>query len=214
MMNQPTPPSIESTGNVIKSFKIDPITAVQDSIDSLSLSLFEALRGLRDAVSPEASQNNNNGEGSSTPAATLEAERRSVIDREDMDYEDFLIAYSKDDPFALELIKTADGKPPRNREEYAKLRAKNDMKKHAELVPKLAENVLSKSAAVDDLIATLPGMQRTKAEQMARIQELLDQNQRKEEDLQLAYSEAEKKRNELRSVLQRVTCKALNIQEE
>ena len=34
--------------------KIDPITAVQDSIDSLALSLFEALRGVRDAVAPES----------------------------------------------------------------------------------------------------------------------------------------------------------------
>ena len=37
------------------SAKIDPITAVQDSIDSLALSLFEALRGVRDAVAPTAS---------------------------------------------------------------------------------------------------------------------------------------------------------------
>lgn len=36
------------------STKIDPITAVQDSIDSLALSLFEALRGVRDAVAPES----------------------------------------------------------------------------------------------------------------------------------------------------------------
>ena len=34
--------------------KIDPITAVQDSIDGLALSLFEALRGVRDAVAPES----------------------------------------------------------------------------------------------------------------------------------------------------------------
>ena len=36
------------------STKIDPITAVQDSIDSLALSLFEALRGVRDSVAPES----------------------------------------------------------------------------------------------------------------------------------------------------------------
>ncbi len=36
------------------TIKIDPITAVQDSIDSLALSLFEALRGVRDAVAPES----------------------------------------------------------------------------------------------------------------------------------------------------------------
>ena len=34
--------------------RVDPITALQDSIDRLSLSMFEALRGLRDAVAPES----------------------------------------------------------------------------------------------------------------------------------------------------------------
>lgn len=37
------------------STKIDPVTAVQDSIDSLALSLFEALRGVRDAVADSSS---------------------------------------------------------------------------------------------------------------------------------------------------------------
>lgn len=35
--------------------KIDPVTAVQDSIDALALSLFEALRGVRDAVATTSS---------------------------------------------------------------------------------------------------------------------------------------------------------------
>jgi len=35
--------------------KIDPVTAVQDSIDALALSLFEALRGVRDAVATNSS---------------------------------------------------------------------------------------------------------------------------------------------------------------
>jgi hypothetical protein len=34
--------------------KVDPVTAVQDSIDGLALSLFEALRGVRDAVVPSS----------------------------------------------------------------------------------------------------------------------------------------------------------------
>lgn len=52
MMNEDTtaPPPTTSQS----STKIDPITAVQDSIDSLALSLFEALRGVRDAVAPES----------------------------------------------------------------------------------------------------------------------------------------------------------------
>ena len=203
----------ESAGKVIKSTKVDPITVVQDSIDSLSLSLFEALRGLRDAVAPESSQHINNTGDLSGPQSQSN-QTQTAIDHEDMDYDDFLMAYHKDDPFALELISNAEGKPPSTSLEYSKLRALNEMKKHAELVPKLAQNILSKSTALDDLVAKLPGMHRTKDEQMKRIQELLDQNSRAEEDFQLAYSEAERKRDEIRSVLQRVTCRALSIQEE
>ena len=36
------------------SCRVDPIAAVQDSIDGLALALFEALRGVRDAVAPES----------------------------------------------------------------------------------------------------------------------------------------------------------------
>jgi hypothetical protein len=203
-MNQPQMPQ---AGKVVTSTKIDPITAVQDSIDSFSLSLFEALRGLRDAVSPESSGTDPSGQQSDSQSNT-----RTAIDYEDMDYDDFLIAYNEDDAFALELVKTADGNPPKTKEEYMKLRALHEMKKHQELVPKLAQNVLSKSAAVDDMVKKLPGM--TKVEQMARIQELMDQNKKAEEELQSAHKKAEEKRNEIRIALQQVTCKALSIQEE
>jgi len=169
--------------------KIDPITAVQDSIDTLSLSLFEALRGLRDAVAP-------------------------TIDHEDMEYEDFLMAYAKDQPYALELIEASDGNPPKSRDEYLKLRAKNEMKKHAELVPKLAQGVLGASDKLDTLVSELPGMHRTKAEQMDRIQELLDENKVVDEELQEVYKKTEIRRDEIRLALQKVTCRALGIEEE
>jgi hypothetical protein len=44
-----------TTPEVSASIKVDPVTAVQDSIDSLALSLFEALRGVRDAVADSSS---------------------------------------------------------------------------------------------------------------------------------------------------------------
>ncbi len=199
----------EVTG-LLNSSKIDRVTLLQDSIDSFSLSLFEALRGLRDAVAPESSQLNNNGDSSTQKPDNHSS--RSAIDHEDMDYDDFLIAYHEDDQFALELIKSSDGNPPKSKEEYVKLRARNEMKKHAELVPKLAQNVLSKSAAVDDLVSKLPGM--TKVEQMMRIQKLMDENMKADVQLQVSHREAEEKRNAIRVALQRVTCKALSIQEE
>lgn len=207
-MNQQQTP--QNAGRVVKSSKIDQITAVQDSIDSFSLSLFEALRGLRDAVAPESSLINNNGDPSTVISDTTS--RRTAIDHEDMDYDDFLVAYHEDDPFALELIRSSEGNPPKSREEFLKLKAKNMMKKHAELHSKLAQSVLQESAAVDDLVSKLPG--KTKSEQMARIQELMDQNVQAQSDLERAHEQSIQKRNEIRSILQEVTCKALSIQEE
>ena len=39
-------------GKGVKKKKVDPVTAVQDGVDGLALSLFEALRGARDAAVP------------------------------------------------------------------------------------------------------------------------------------------------------------------
>jgi hypothetical protein len=206
----------------VKSEKIDPITEIQDAIDSLSLSLFEALRALRNAVAPESFSMENELKGSveeeTITSANLSQTRsvmgRSAIDYEDMDYDDFLMAYHEDDPFALELIKISDGKPPKTREEYLKLRAMNEMKIAMNVTKSQAENILSKSAALDDLVAALPGMNRTKKEQMDRIQELLDENKKVDDELRLVYQEAEKKRQEIRMALKKVTCKALCIEQD
>jgi len=63
---QAVDPPGSSTASRPTHVKIDPITAVQDSIDSLALSLFEALRGVRDGVAPEALLNPHPG---TVPAA-------------------------------------------------------------------------------------------------------------------------------------------------
>ncbi len=182
-------------------------------LSSLSLSLFEALRGLRDSVAPESTNNDNVDESNenSNVGGSGPVPRKSPIDL-DMDYEDFLLAYNRDDPVALEFIAMADNKPPKSRDEYTKLRAKFAHKRASELMTKLSENILNKSAAVHDLVASLPN--RTKAEQMKRISELIEENKKAEEGLQDAYLQAEIRRNKLRSVLDQVTCKSLGILEE
>ena len=190
---------------------------------SLSLSLFEALRGLRDSVAPETNltngeknDENDNFNGGTGPQQhqnldQQQQQQKSPIDLE-MDYDDFLLAYHRDDPVALEFIKMANNKPPKTRDEYTKLRAKFRGIRASELMSKLAGNVLSRSAAVHDLVESLPN--RTKAEQMDRISELIEKNKIAEEGLKEAYAKAQIRQNKLRSVLDQVTCKALGISEE
>lgn len=189
----------------IKSNKIDSITEIQDSIDSLSLSLFEALRGLRDAISPESQTNTiTNGEN-------VENENGPQSPQLDLDYDDFLMAFHRDEQWTLELIAKNKGNPPKNKEEYTKLKARIEMEKFKAIVEKHSTDILQKSANVDDLVSALPGMSRTKEEQLERIQELLTLNQSLDKELHDAYTQAEKQRNEIRSILDRVTTEALGI---
>mmetsp|Transcript_12189 Transcript_12189/g.17323 ORF Transcript_12189/g.17323 Transcript_12189/m.17323 type:complete len:225 (+) Transcript_12189:2-676(+) len=194
---------------IIKSQKIDPITAVQDTIDSLSLSLFESLRGLRDAVAPESAQTGPNNTGQPIQINSAAAQTNT-----DPDYDSFLIAYHNDEPEALELVAKADGRPPRTKEEYLKLLSKIEMDKDITLVSRLAQEILSKSAAVDDLVSKLPGIHRTKTDQMNLIESLLEKNRKAEEELDNMYEKAESKRDEIRQMLKSVTCNTLGIEEE
>jgi hypothetical protein len=57
-------------------------------------------------------------------------------------------------------------------------------------------------------------MNRTKEEQIARIQELMEQNIKAEADLKQCMLTAESRRDQIRKELNRVTGKALQIQEE
>mmetsp|Transcript_23390 Transcript_23390/g.35003 ORF Transcript_23390/g.35003 Transcript_23390/m.35003 type:complete len:175 (+) Transcript_23390:326-850(+) len=172
-----------------------------DVADSLSLSLFEALRGLRDAVAPESA------------VATMGGANPATVDQ-DPDYDEFLLAYHNGDVEATALVIKAGGAPPRTREDYLKLLVRAERDKDAELVRRLADEALSKSAMVDNLVAKLPGMGRTKAQQMTRIQELIQQNQLVADDLQQAHDKAIKQRDQVRHILKRVTCTALGIDEE
>lgn len=205
LMNLQSQHKMETSNGVqtIKSNKIDSITEIQDSIDSLSLSLFEALRGLRDAISPESQTNTNtNGE---------HAENIPQSPQLDLDYDDFLMAFHRDEQWTLELIAKNKGNPPKNKEEYTKLKARIEMEKFKAIVEKHSTDILQKSANVDDLVSNLPGMSRTKKEQLERIQELLTLNQSLDKELNDAYTQAETQRNEIRSILDRVTTEALGI---
>ena len=174
------------------------------------------MRGLREAVAPtetatedpQGSSNPTNEEGVSSKP------RKAIHPNEDPDYDDFLLAYYHDEEWALELTSAAGGRPPRSREEYVKLRAKLEMTKHSELVPKLAQNILRTSAQVEDLVGALPGMERTREEQIAQITVLLEENLAVEKELKDAYALAESRRHEVKSKLRSVTCEALGIEED
>lgn len=367
MDDQSAPPHQSST-------KIDPITAVQDSIDALALSLFEALRGVRDAVAPESLEsggggnnvNTNGGQSSSTSMAFREAEEladnataeerllnglnadyfpQRAFDLLEPDYDAFLLAYLSGNDHAKELVdrymkmeawhkksedgsssKSSDGKKnnnnqdsnnsnndnieigdvgyefqklfdagwftgkvteiipvgnskdrrcvyndgdvedlsleelqrlakldPKNKqkpkisiklkvkqtaqedkddgakedsttskkiripltqEEYTKFLIDSEHQRDIQTTQHLAQQILQKSAEVDNLVARLPGMDRTRDMQMKRIEELLERNQQVAKELDEAHIVAKKKLEEVRKVLGETTCLALGVEEE
>lgn len=186
---------------------LDPVTVLQDTIDSFSLSLFEALRTLRDTVAPDSSnqnRNNNNGNDNNN--------NNNPLSETDGDYEDFKASIQMKESHALQIL---GSRPvPQNREQYAEMLLDVERERDMELVSKLAEEVLEKSDKVDELVGNLPGMGRGKEEQMDRIGALLEENWKAVQDLEEEYQKAQQIREEVRDLLQKTTYKALGIEEE
>lgn len=213
--------------------KIDPVTALQDTIDSLSLSLFESLRGLRDAVAPQVAFDPNSANASAGIAIQQNGENNTRVElgkKSDplsfSDYGEYLATTIKNlQPAGSNLAgrrnplegEENDDKilaAPLRRDEYNKLVANAERDEDTDLVKRLASTVLEKSQAVDESVSNLPGMGRTKCEQMTLIGRLLEENRKTECELAKALAEAANLKNEVRSLLRETTSKALGIEEE
>jgi hypothetical protein len=164
--------------------------------------MFEALRGLRDAVAPESGNLGGNA-GNSAGNDNNESSEQ--------DFEDFWQSYRNSDPETLAAVRKVTATPPQKREDFIRIHAKMEMEKDAELVKKLASTVLKKSADIDERVSNLPGMQRTRKEQMTYIEELLKKNQEAGEKLQEVYEQASHRRNLVRKLVKDNTCAALGI---
>eukprot|EP00547_Thalassionema_nitzschioides_P015220 CAMPEP_0194254926 /NCGR_PEP_ID=MMETSP0158-20130606/33234_1 /TAXON_ID=33649 /ORGANISM="Thalassionema nitzschioides, Strain L26-B" /LENGTH=235 /DNA_ID=CAMNT_0038993137 /DNA_START=55 /DNA_END=762 /DNA_ORIENTATION=- len=199
---------------VDQNIKVDEITAIQDSIDGLSLAMFEALRGLRDAVAPESG--NLSSDNNSNTQQQEQQQNESSSGGASPDFEEFWQSYRNNDPDIVAAVKrVGGGVSPQltRREDYVRIFALWEREKDAELVTKLATCVLHKSADIDDRVMSLQGMNRTRTEQMERIAMLLKENQAVKEELDSVHALASKRRDEVRSLLQEQTCEALGIEE-
>lgn len=78
----------------------------------------------------------------------------------------------------------------------------------------LARDVVAKSRAVDDLVARLPGMGRTRREQLARLEELVEANHAAARRLEKARCVAQERREDVRARLGERACAALGVEEE
>ena len=200
--------------------------------------MFEALRGLRDAVAPESGNLGRTAVpgGLDHPAATSSSS--------EPDSEELWNLYRNKDPHVVASLTeflekhptgnnnnnnnhttTAVSDPatsdptalalPRTREEFIRLHAKMEMNKDTELVMRLAGTVLEKSRDIDQRVnETIPGMHRTRQEQMRTIEQLMQRNQQVAEQLEQAFVTARQRRDACRAYIHQHTSRALGIEEE
>jgi Subunit 21 of Mediator complex len=206
-------PVTEISGDIIVDVKMDHVSALQDGIDSLSLAMFEALRGLRDAVAPESGNlggNTNQGSNNNSNNYSNNNDGENATG----DFEEFWQSYKNGDAETVASVKKISPTPPTKREDYVRIHAKVEREKDAELVAKLAATVLQKSDNIDRRVSQLPGMHRTRTEQMQYIQELLQQNEEAAQQLEDTYKIAAERREQVRQFVRDSTCEALGIIED
>lgn len=117
----------------------------------------------------------------------------------------------KDDPKSAKSLAVNF---PLTQTEYTKLFLDSEHQRDVQTTQTLAQDILAKSAAVNDLVAKLPGMNRTRHMQMERINELIKENHDVTKELEGAYVVAQKRREEVRIALGESTCVALGVEED
>jgi hypothetical protein len=208
-------PSITSDDN--NTMKIDRITALQEAIDGLSLSMFESLRSLRDAVAPESGNL-----GVSPNHSTAAAKDKDNETQPPMDSEELWHAYRKGDVTVREMMHKGDNNNNTatnsitERKEFMRLYARMEMQKDTDLVIQLANTVLSKSNAIDEQVETcIPGMMdMTRQEQMELIHELVQENNEVQQELQSLYQQVLQRRTKCRNAILSKTSHVLDIAEQ
>mmetsp|Transcript_1450 Transcript_1450/g.3139 ORF Transcript_1450/g.3139 Transcript_1450/m.3139 type:complete len:232 (+) Transcript_1450:129-824(+) len=147
---------------------IDPVTSLQDSIDALSLSLFEALRTVRDATVSVPSD-------SPGPASSAAEEGAS----------------SESDS---EGAGGAAGCAARRRRRGG---GRGDLRE----TEGLALSIRRASDAVGAAMVEIPGMDRTRSEQLRTIAALIEEDREVGQAIDEAYAASEAKREEVREAV-------------
>ncbi len=165
--------------------------------------MFDALRQLRDAVAPESGNLGN----------TINSNNNRNDDIEHaLDTDELWKAYKAKDPDVIAMVPTTG---INSREDFERWHAKHEMDKDTELVTQLASIVLEKSRAIDEQVQHhIPGMHRTRQEQIEYIAQLVQENVQVARELEQTYEQARQQRDQCRAYIRENTCRALGIEED
>lgn len=163
--------------------------------------MFEALRSLRDAVAPDS--------------GSLRGNNSATAPGEQADIEELWHAYKSGDKEVIHQVHCANGGVVlQKREDFVRVHAKMEMEKDTELVQRLANSVLAKSAAISHRVDSLPGMSRNRTDQMNRIEELLRLNRTAIDELEVTNQIARDRKDACHRYIRTRTCNVFNIEEE
>lgn len=164
---------------------IDVVTALQDEIDAFSLSLFEALRGLRDV-------------STGVTAATATATQLSQ--------------YNHDNNHTMISIST--GKQLMSGISSSPGKSNNSGEEDSNIVQVLSSCALEKSANINQWLDQIQGLNRNKADQLRKLEELLKENQQIDTEFQEMILKAKEQKERVRDELQSETCSVLGVSVE
>lgn len=177
-----------------KSIQCGAFESHKSSTDGLSLSMFEALRSLRDAVAPESGNLGNQAQNADG------GENQNSTEAQDID--ELWQSYQSGDEVVVAMVKTSvgtDADLPQTREDFIRWHAKSEMEKDTELVMKLATEILKKSHQIDKQVDhDMPGKDRTRKQQMEYMDRLIIRNQEAAKTLEAAYKKATQQRDACR----------------
>ena len=205
--------------------------------------MFEALRGLRDAVAPESGNlgNNNNNNNTMNDAAALLLPPGTDPTQQQQppppNVDELWGLFQARDEYAIELTREAPTSALTHKTAFVEWFATAERQKDSTLVETLAQAVLRQSAAIDAaterlLLTTSPaspssssplataaakdgaGRLRTRTQQLQRLEELIRDNAGAAVELEDAHARALERRNQCRQFVLESTSRALGMAEQ
>ena len=180
--------------------------------------MFEALRGLRDAVAPESGNLGNNNNRNVVAAEPLSGQQQHDPPPPQTPEELWVLYQAGDESTRQQLHNNAtEDVPPTalvSQAAFIEWYTSVERQKDAALVETLARAVLRQSAAIDTAVDqfTTHGY-RTRTEQWQYMQELMQLNAQAATQLEEAYAQALERRNQCRQFVLDGTSRALGIEE-
>ncbi len=181
---------------------------------SLSLAMFEALRGVRDAVAPESGNlgaaSTQQQPQSAVTTATSTTANTNPEDTTDVD--NMWHLYRSGDATVTSMMQKVYPLIITRRDEFVRIYTKMEMeRKDSELVKTFATMVLDKFDEIRHGVQQIPGLHRTRSQQMEYIQELLEQNAQLQQQLDQAYQQARQRQMRIYQLVEHHTNRALGL---